>query len=116
MSKPLRREYVSADDVRPAQPPELHRYFKVGEIVEGFCGEKRGWRRAEVVGILENSRYSVLFDGAEQEGSEMEQWELRTVRDWVNDSWNPPFLLQQILQKEVRVYADFCYVFFTING
>ncbi|KAH6757947.1 hypothetical protein C2S52_023185 [Perilla frutescens var. hirtella] len=101
-TSPLRREYVSAGDIRPAPPTELHRYFKVGETVEGFCGERKAWRRAKVVGILENSRYSVRFHGAEREGfaSVMEQWELRAVRDWVDCSWNPPFLLEQVLRME----------------
>lgn len=118
---PLRRGYVTAADVRPAQPTELHRYFKIGETVEGYCGERKGWRRANIVGILENSRYSVLFEGAERDGfaSAVEQWELRAVRDWVDGSWNLPLLLQQVVRVEVlRVcvifltsYCDCC-VFF----
>lgn len=99
-TSPLRREYVSAGDVRPAQPLELHRYLKIGEIVEGFCREKKGWRNAKVVEILENSRYAVSFEGEAQKGShaEMEQWELRAVREWADGSWTPPFLLQEVLQ------------------
>lgn len=102
---PTSREYVGANDIRPAQPRELHRYFKAGEMVDGLCGERNGWRRASIVGILENSCYSVLFEGAEREGSVsvLEQWELRSVRDWADGSWNPPFLLQQALQLEVCV-------------
>ncbi|XP_012842585.1 PREDICTED: uncharacterized protein LOC105962803 [Erythranthe guttata] len=94
---PLRRDYVSPGDIRPAQPPEIHRYLKVGESVEGFCRERMGWRRGKVVEILECSRYTVSFD----EGSlaEMEQWELRAVREWIDGSWAPPFRLQQVLQQ-----------------
>ncbi|KAL0457527.1 UNVERIFIED_CONTAM: protein AGENET DOMAIN (AGD)-CONTAINING P1 [Sesamum latifolium] len=94
---PLRREYVSPVDVRPAPPPELHRYFKVGEIVEGFCREKKGWRKATVVAILEKSRYAVSFEGEGQKGSpaEMEQWELRAVREWADGSWTRLFDLKK---------------------
>ncbi|KAL8484732.1 hypothetical protein ACS0TY_027145 [Phlomoides rotata] len=98
-TSPLRRAYVSADDVRPAQPPELHRFLKIGEIVEGFHRERKGWKKAKVEDILEHSRYTVSFEG---EGSfaVMEQWEVRAVREWIDDSWNPPFLLQQVLQNK----------------
>ncbi|KAL0305257.1 UNVERIFIED_CONTAM: protein AGENET DOMAIN (AGD)-CONTAINING P1 [Sesamum angustifolium] len=99
---PLRREYVSPVDVRPAPPPELHRYFKVGEIVEGFCKEKKGWRKATVVVILEKSGYAVSFEGEGRKGSlaEMEQWELRAVREWADGSWSPPFRLEEVLQNK----------------
>lgn len=102
---PLRREYVSPVDVRPAPPLELHRYFKVGEIVEGFCREKKGWRKATVAAILEKSRYAVSFEGEGQKGSlaEMEQWELRAVREWADGSWSPPFRLEEVLQVCVLV-------------
>lgn len=97
---PLRRTYASAEDVRPVQPPELHRYLKVGEAVEGFCREKMGWRKGKVAEILENSRYAVSFEGEEQSGSlaEMDHWDLRALREWSNGSWDPPFLLQEVLQ------------------
>ncbi|GFQ07277.1 hypothetical protein PHJA_002871800 [Phtheirospermum japonicum] len=99
---PLRREYVRPGDVRPAPPPELHRYLKVGEMVEGFCREKKGWRKGHVVEILENSKYTVSFevDGQEDSVAEMEQWELRAFREWADGCWAPPFLLQEILQQK----------------
>ncbi|KAK6160953.1 hypothetical protein DH2020_004334 [Rehmannia glutinosa] len=101
-SSPLRREYVGAGDVRPVPPPELHRYLKVGEMVEGFCREKKGWRKGHVVDILENSRYAVSFEGEAQKDSvaEMEHWELRAFREWADGFWAPPFLLQEVLQKK----------------
>ncbi|KAL3626634.1 hypothetical protein CASFOL_030183 [Castilleja foliolosa] len=97
------REYVRPGDVRPAPPPELHRYLKVGEMVEGFCREKKGWRKGHVVEILENSKYAVSFEVKGKEGSvvaEMEQWELRAFREWADGCWAPPFLPQEILQKK----------------
>ncbi|KAL6532519.1 hypothetical protein OROGR_014489 [Orobanche gracilis] len=100
---PLRKEYVGADDIRPVPPPELHRYLKVGEMVEGFCREKKGWRKGHVVEILENSKYTVSFEseGKEDSVAEMEQWELRAFREWVDGCWVPPFLLQEVLQQKI---------------
>ncbi|GER51770.1 agenet domain-containing protein [Striga asiatica] len=97
----FRRENVESGNVRPAPPPELHRYLKVGEMVEGLCREKKGWRKGHVVEILENSRYTVSFEGEGQEDyvAEMEQWELRAFREWVDGFWVPPFLLQEVLQR-----------------
>ncbi|KAK4439995.1 hypothetical protein Salat_0334400 [Sesamum alatum] len=45
----LRREYVKPGDVRPTPPPELHRVLKLGEIVEGFCKENKGWRKGTIM-------------------------------------------------------------------
>ncbi|XP_047951887.1 protein AGENET DOMAIN (AGD)-CONTAINING P1-like [Salvia hispanica] len=107
-TSPLRREYVAAAEVRPAQPVEIHRYFKVGESVEAFCGERKGWRRGEIAEILENSRYSVVFEGADRGGSAsaVEQWEVRTVRDWSDGMWNPPLLLQQVMQVKSKSSSE----------
>ncbi|KAG8370566.1 hypothetical protein BUALT_Bualt14G0130400 [Buddleja alternifolia] len=93
---------VSAADVRPAPPPELHRYFKVGETVEGLCRERKEWRRGEIVEILENSRYKLAFECDRRKSCvcEVEQWELRAVREWSGGAWFPPFRLHEVLQNK----------------
>ena len=96
--KPL-REYVGVADIRPAPPQELHRFFKVGEVVEAFYGKKKGWRKARVVDILENSKYSVLpcddtNGGSERDKEEVEQWAMRVYRVWNDGSWERPIQLE----------------------
>ncbi|TMX02753.1 hypothetical protein EJD97_020083 [Solanum chilense] len=93
-----RREYVNAGDVRPAPPPELHRYFKVGDNVEVLYKQK-GWRKGKVADILENSMYFVSLDGGEEETVKVEQWGLRVYRVWDDGSWLPPLDFQQMPQK-----------------
>ncbi|XP_051127915.1 protein AGENET DOMAIN (AGD)-CONTAINING P1 [Andrographis paniculata] len=103
-SPPL-REYVRAEDVRPTPPSELHRYFKVGELVEGFCWENKGWRKGTIVDILEKSRYAVSFEEGDAHAhahahahksssnprvDKLEPWEVRSLREWVDGSWHPP--------------------------
>lgn len=58
---PKLREHVKLADVRPVPPHELHRVFKVGDIVEGFGVQKMGWRRAKVLDIWENSKCALFF-------------------------------------------------------
>ncbi|CAN4106319.1 unnamed protein product [Withania somnifera] len=88
------REYINAGDVRPVPPPELHRYFKVGDSVEVLYEEK-GWRKGKVDGILENSMYLVSVDGIDQEIVKVEQWGLRVYRHWDDGSWFSPLDLQK---------------------
>ncbi|MCD7446839.1 hypothetical protein HAX54_017901 [Datura stramonium] len=96
-----RKEYVNAGDVRPAPPPELHRYFKVGDNVEVLYEEK-GWKKGKVNDILENSLYLVSLNGVEEEIMEVEQWGLRVFRDWDDGSWVPPLEVQQMRQKNIQ--------------
>ncbi|PSR85066.1 DUF724 domain-containing protein [Actinidia chinensis var. chinensis] len=83
-----RREYVAVASVRPSPPAEFHRSFKVGEKVDAL--HESAWRVGSVVDVLENSRYSMSFDGVVEE-SAFEQWNLRVHRDWDDGLWNPPF-------------------------
>lgn len=94
-SSQRRREYVNAGDVHPAPPPELHRYFKVGDNVEVLYKEK-GWRKGKVDDILENSTYFVSLDGVKDEIVKVEPWGLRVYRVWDDGSWHPPLDLQQM--------------------
>ncbi|KAK2990187.1 hypothetical protein RJ640_014639 [Escallonia rubra] len=87
------KDHVHVASVRPdPPPPELHRFFVVGEAVDGFLSN--GWRKGKVVDILENSKYLVSFDG-ENENEEVEQYSLRLHRDWVDGSWVPPLQSQE---------------------
>ncbi|GFZ21640.1 agenet domain-containing protein [Actinidia rufa] len=83
-----RREYVAVASVRPSPPAEFLRSFKIGEKVDAL--HESAWRVGSVVDVLENSRYSVSFDGVVEE-SAFEQWNLRVHRDWDDGSWIPPF-------------------------
>ncbi|KAK9288008.1 hypothetical protein L1049_016453 [Liquidambar formosana] len=85
-SKPL-REHINVTNVRPVPPPELHRFFKVGENVDAFY--EKGWRRGTVADILENSRYLVKVDGMGEEIA-IEQCHSRLHREWDDGSWVPP--------------------------
>ncbi|PHU30068.1 hypothetical protein BC332_02161, partial [Capsicum chinense] len=95
-----RREYVNINDVRPAPPPELHRYFKVGDNVEVLYKEK-GWRKGKVGDILENYVYLVSVDSVEEEIVKVEQWGLRVYRVWDDGSWLPPLQLHQLRLKNI---------------
>lgn len=99
-SSQRRREYVNAGDVHPAPPPELHRYFKVGDNVEVLYKEK-GWRKGKVDDILENSTYFVSLDGVKDEIVKVEPWGLRVYRVWDDGSWHPPLDLQQMREKNI---------------
>lgn len=102
-----RKEYVHFSAVRPAPPPELCRYFRVGESADVFY-ENRGWRRGIVDEILENSMYMVaLGDGdgeKEAESVKVEQWQLRVHRDWKDGCWVPP-LESQVDQQYHQVLS-----------
>ncbi|KAL6970205.1 hypothetical protein U1Q18_029908 [Sarracenia purpurea var. burkii] len=103
-SEPKRlREYVSAANVRPFPPVELHRFFMAGDNVDVF--HENAWRRGTIAAVLENSRYSVSFDGAVKE-FEFEHWNLRLHRDWDDGSWVPPFH-QQIKPREMKLKIKF---------
>ncbi|XP_058203732.1 protein AGENET DOMAIN (AGD)-CONTAINING P1-like isoform X1 [Rhododendron vialii] len=104
-TKRRRREYVSASNVRPSPPLELHRYFKVGENVDAF--HDKAWRRGTIKDILEESRYAVSFEGVLEEQLEFDQWNLRLHRDWEDGSWVPPFHHQVIQPKELKLRIKF---------
>lgn len=94
-------EYVGVSEVRPAPPVELHRFFKVGEMVEAFHEVKKGWRKGKILDILENSKYKVLFvddanGGSEKDVEEVMQWGLRVYRVWEDGSWLPPPIQLQV--------------------
>ncbi|KAI8565956.1 hypothetical protein RHMOL_Rhmol02G0002000 [Rhododendron molle] len=104
-TKRRRREYVSASNVRPSPPLELHRYFKFGENVDAF--HDKAWRRGTIKDILEESRYAVSFEGVLEEQLVFDQWNLRLHRDWEDGSWVPPFHHQGIQPKELKLRIKF---------
>lgn len=107
------REYVNVGEVRPVPPVELHRFFKVGEVVDAYI-EKEGWRSGgKIEDILENSKYKVSFDHGKQVITEVDQMSVRLHRDWDHGSWIPPLQLQVFENGDF--YISFIYIFLQVK-
>ncbi|MBA0735858.1 hypothetical protein Gogos_019662 [Gossypium gossypioides] len=78
-------EYKSVD-IRPLPPPLPPRKFKVGDIVEAYCGD--GWYEGRIAIVLHDDTYifqmspMCLLVGVNQ---------LRLHRTWFNGNWIQPF-------------------------
>ncbi|MBA0851927.1 hypothetical protein Goshw_029212, partial [Gossypium schwendimanii] len=88
-------EYNSVD-IRPLPPPLPPRKFKVGDIVEAYCGD--GWYEGKIAIVLHDDTYifqmspMCLLVGVNQ---------LRLHRTWFNGNW-----IQPLDESELAVEAE----------